>query len=171
MLGMSPLVAGQAEGANTPNNVKQLSLGWMIGFLFAVSFLGLFSIVPLRKVRKYTLNKSQFWFSLIKFLITINFDIIIASLTSHLFSTPLTFQNECPTDDDLKVQVNIPKWDCNCISHQQLSYTQRSQACKVSIYINVLLFLFFLFLHAIFRLKGDRKFITFAILIKAMINC
>jgi len=58
MLGMSPIVAGQAEGANTPNNVKQLSLGWMIGFLFAVSFLGLFSIVPLRKVRKYTLNKS-----------------------------------------------------------------------------------------------------------------
>ncbi|KAL0004956.1 hypothetical protein SO802_012517 [Lithocarpus litseifolius] len=50
ILGMSPLVAGQAEEANTPNNVKQLSLGWMIGFLFAVSFLGLFSIVPLRKM-------------------------------------------------------------------------------------------------------------------------
>nr|POE76840.1 putative metal-nicotianamine transporter ysl7 [Quercus suber] len=29
---------------------KKLSLGWMIGFLFAVSFLGLFSVVPLRKI-------------------------------------------------------------------------------------------------------------------------
>uniref|UniRef100_A0A2N9G508 Metal-nicotianamine transporter YSL7 n=1 Tax=Fagus sylvatica TaxID=28930 RepID=A0A2N9G508_FAGSY len=33
-------------------------------------------------------------------------------------------------DDDLKVQANLPKWDCNCISHQQLSYTQRSQTSK-----------------------------------------
>jgi len=31
-------------------DIKKLSLGWMIGFLFAVSFLGLFSVVPLRKV-------------------------------------------------------------------------------------------------------------------------
>ncbi|KAK9992771.1 hypothetical protein SO802_022474 [Lithocarpus litseifolius] len=29
---------------------KKLSLGWMIGFLFVVSFLGLFSVVPLRKI-------------------------------------------------------------------------------------------------------------------------
>ncbi|KAK4573942.1 hypothetical protein RGQ29_031756 [Quercus rubra] len=31
-------------------DVKKLSLGWMIGFLFVVSFLGLFSVVPLRKI-------------------------------------------------------------------------------------------------------------------------
>ncbi|KAL4597296.1 hypothetical protein ACB092_12G223500 [Castanea dentata] len=29
---------------------KKLSLGWMISFLFVVSFLGLFSVVPLRKI-------------------------------------------------------------------------------------------------------------------------
>ncbi|KAL4597287.1 hypothetical protein ACB092_12G222800 [Castanea dentata] len=29
---------------------KKLSLGWIIGFLFVVSFLGLFSVVPLRKI-------------------------------------------------------------------------------------------------------------------------
>ncbi|KAK9992784.1 hypothetical protein SO802_022487 [Lithocarpus litseifolius] len=29
---------------------KKLSLGWIIGFLFIVSFLGLFSVVPLRKI-------------------------------------------------------------------------------------------------------------------------
>lgn len=50
LLGMSARVASQADEGNTPINVKNLSLGWMIGFLFAVSFVGLFSIVPLRKV-------------------------------------------------------------------------------------------------------------------------
>ncbi|CAN6227877.1 unnamed protein product [Urochloa humidicola] len=41
-------------GADYPGNrsvdVKNPSLGWMIGFMFAVSFLGLFSVVALRKV-------------------------------------------------------------------------------------------------------------------------
>lgn len=41
-------------GADYPGNraedVKNPSLGWMIGFMFVVSFLGLFSLVPLRKV-------------------------------------------------------------------------------------------------------------------------
>ncbi|OAY52142.1 probable metal-nicotianamine transporter YSL7 [Manihot esculenta] len=50
MLGMSSTIAAQAEGGNTPSNVKNLSIGWMIGFLFVVSFVGLFSIVPLRKL-------------------------------------------------------------------------------------------------------------------------
>ncbi|KAJ6919047.1 metal-nicotianamine transporter YSL7 [Populus alba x Populus x berolinensis] len=38
--------------------MKELHLGWMIGFLFAVSFVGLFSIVPLRKlmILKYKLT-------------------------------------------------------------------------------------------------------------------
>ncbi|WOL11444.1 putative metal-nicotianamine transporter YSL6 isoform X1 [Canna indica] len=41
-------------GADYPGNraedVKNPSLGWMIGFMFVVSFLGLFSLVALRKV-------------------------------------------------------------------------------------------------------------------------
>ncbi|KAL5864521.1 hypothetical protein ACOSQ3_002035 [Xanthoceras sorbifolium] len=35
---------------NRAEDVKNPGLGWMIGFLFVVSFLGLFSLVPLRKV-------------------------------------------------------------------------------------------------------------------------
>ncbi|CAL0322974.1 unnamed protein product [Lupinus luteus] len=35
---------------NRAEDVKNPSLGWMIGFMFVVSFLGLFSLVPLRKV-------------------------------------------------------------------------------------------------------------------------
>jgi hypothetical protein len=35
---------------NRAEDVKNPGLGWMIGFLFVVSFLGLFSLTPLRKV-------------------------------------------------------------------------------------------------------------------------
>ncbi|CAA3023759.1 probable metal-nicotianamine transporter YSL7 [Olea europaea subsp. europaea] len=58
LLGMSAKIAAQADAGNTPMNVKKLSLGWIIGFLFTVSFVGLFSIVPLRKmmILKYTLT-------------------------------------------------------------------------------------------------------------------
>lgn len=51
LFGMSEVVAKQSPEANTPLNIKNPHLGWMIGFLFTVSFLGLFSVVPLRKVR------------------------------------------------------------------------------------------------------------------------
>ncbi|CAL5325479.1 unnamed protein product [Camellia sinensis] len=58
LLGMSRCIAAQADEASNPINVKNLSLGWMIGFLFLVSFVGLFSIVPLRKmiILKYKLT-------------------------------------------------------------------------------------------------------------------
>lgn len=35
---------------NRAEDVKNPALGWMIGFMFVVSFLGLFSLVPLRKI-------------------------------------------------------------------------------------------------------------------------
>ncbi|WZZ06215.1 hypothetical protein YC2023_092136 [Brassica napus] len=50
LFGMSEVVAKQSAEANTPLNIKNPHLGWMIGFLFTVSFLGLFSVVPLRKI-------------------------------------------------------------------------------------------------------------------------
>lgn len=58
VLGMSGVIAAQGDGANTPLNIKNPHVGWMMGFLFAVSFLGLFSIMPLRKVMimKYKLT-------------------------------------------------------------------------------------------------------------------
>lgn len=44
ILGMTSLVAGQSDGGNTPDNMKKLAIGWLMGFLFVVSF------VPLRKI-------------------------------------------------------------------------------------------------------------------------
>lgn len=50
LFGMSEVIAKQSHEANSAQNMKNPSLGWMIGFLFVVSFLGLFSVVPLRKI-------------------------------------------------------------------------------------------------------------------------
>lgn len=47
---MSETIASQATEANDAQNVKDPQIGWMIGFLFLVSFVGLFALVPLRKV-------------------------------------------------------------------------------------------------------------------------
>ncbi|KAK9117880.1 hypothetical protein Scep_015973 [Stephania cephalantha] len=50
LLGMSDRVANQIIEDRNAENIKNPSLGWMIGFLFIVSFIGLFSVVPLRKI-------------------------------------------------------------------------------------------------------------------------
>lgn len=42
--------SGTSTAGNTPNTVKDPSIGWMVGFLFLVTFGGIFVLVPLRKV-------------------------------------------------------------------------------------------------------------------------
>lgn len=46
---------------NRAEDVKNPGLLWMMGFIFVVSFLGLFSLVPLRKV--YSVSISCFFFT------------------------------------------------------------------------------------------------------------
>ena len=41
---------GSSESGNRVQDVKNPSLGWIIAFVFTVSFVGIFSLVPLRKV-------------------------------------------------------------------------------------------------------------------------
>ncbi|KAF8389582.1 hypothetical protein HHK36_024098 [Tetracentron sinense] len=50
LFGMSEVIAKQSTEANDAQNIKNPKLAWMIGFLFVVSFLGLFSVLPLRKI-------------------------------------------------------------------------------------------------------------------------
>ncbi|KAK2440489.1 putative metal-nicotianamine transporter ysl7 [Trifolium repens] len=50
LFAMSPTVAKQLPEEAGAMNIKSPGLGWMIAFLFVVSFLGLFSVVPLRKI-------------------------------------------------------------------------------------------------------------------------
>ncbi|XVE90575.1 hypothetical protein DITRI_Ditri20bG0089100 [Diplodiscus trichospermus] len=47
LFGMSERISKQSGDTG---GFKNLSLGWIVGFLFVVSFLGLFSVVPLRKI-------------------------------------------------------------------------------------------------------------------------
>lgn len=49
IFGMSSKVAQRGD-KYLGKNAKDPELGWIIGFLFVVSFLGLFSVVPLRKI-------------------------------------------------------------------------------------------------------------------------
>lgn len=42
-------VGAETEG-NTPGSTKEPGIGWMTGFLFVTSFVGLLALVPLRKV-------------------------------------------------------------------------------------------------------------------------
>jgi hypothetical protein len=48
---MSDRIASQSTEANDPQNIKNPQLLWIIGFLLVVSFIGLFGLVPLRKVK------------------------------------------------------------------------------------------------------------------------
>ncbi|XP_033509093.1 metal-nicotianamine transporter YSL1 isoform X1 [Nicotiana tomentosiformis] len=43
-------LAGVGTMGNTSNSYKKLEIGWMIGYLLVVCFIGLFVLVPLRKV-------------------------------------------------------------------------------------------------------------------------
>lgn len=50
MFGKSWMVASQTGEEHNPANIKNPSMGWMIAFLFAVSFIGVILAEPLRKV-------------------------------------------------------------------------------------------------------------------------
>ncbi|PNT61516.1 hypothetical protein BRADI_5g16160v3 [Brachypodium distachyon] len=50
LLAMSDRIASQSTEADNPQNIKNPHLGWIIGFLLLVSFIGLFGLVPLRKI-------------------------------------------------------------------------------------------------------------------------
>lgn len=54
LFGMSDRIAAQSSDRG---DTKNPGLLWIIGFLFVVSFLGLFSVVPLRKVTYESLQK------------------------------------------------------------------------------------------------------------------
>ncbi|KAL0356433.1 UNVERIFIED_CONTAM: putative metal-nicotianamine transporter YSL5 [Sesamum radiatum] len=50
LFGMSERIAQQSEDTKDAFDYKNPALGWMISFLFVVSFIGLFAVLPLRKI-------------------------------------------------------------------------------------------------------------------------
>jgi len=49
-------LAGEETEGNVPGSYKEPGIGWMTGFLFAVSFVGIVALIPLRKVGKTELS-------------------------------------------------------------------------------------------------------------------
>lgn len=43
-------LSGVENEGNSPNAIKEPGFGWMTAFLFVVCFVGLFVLIPLRKV-------------------------------------------------------------------------------------------------------------------------
>lgn len=43
-------LAGENTPGNAPGSYKQPAIGWMTGFLLAITFVGLLNLLPLRKV-------------------------------------------------------------------------------------------------------------------------
>ena len=134
LLAMSERIAKQSTDTL---DIKKLSLGWMIGYLFVVSFLRLFSVVPLRKVYRIFVHFRKIQVALMgnkrkeKKRITLE---ISSSNTRKLcrscyFSTMIRFM--VVSDHDHRLQTDVSEWYCNCSSYQQLPYSSRSQASKV----------------------------------------
>jgi len=112
---MSDKIAKQATEAKDANNIKDPHLGWMIGFLFLVSFIGLFALVPLRKVcLQFFSPLCSYWFT--------------------VWKQTCSYQLNFVSDYDCWLQADLSKWHSHCISHQRVSHTWGSQACKVCPY-------------------------------------
>jgi hypothetical protein len=56
MNGKSYARLGPDYPGNRAEDVKDPSMGWMTAYLFTVSFLGIFSLVPLRQVSSFSLS-------------------------------------------------------------------------------------------------------------------
>lgn len=52
-------LVGQDYPGNRMEDIRDPSLGWMIGFMFLIALIGPFSIVMLRKVLLFLVEKSR----------------------------------------------------------------------------------------------------------------
>lgn len=114
LFALSENIAKQATEANDAMNIKNPHLGWIIGFLFLVSFVGLFALVPMRKVE--------------------------TSLPQYFLHIYSIFKNTCHgcqleylvADYDCGLQADVSEWHCNCLPYQRIPHTPGCRACKVS---------------------------------------
>ena len=116
---MSEIIAQQDPETNTPANVKDPQIGWMIGFLLLVSFVGLFALVPLRKV-----NNLQ--------LVSILSTFVVTESRQYI-----TIKSLAGTDYDRRLQADLSKWHSKCLSYQWFPHARRCKPCKLN-YLNVI---------------------------------
>jgi hypothetical protein len=80
-------MAGEETEGNVPGSYKEPGIGWMTGFLFAVSFVGIVALIPLRKVGKLS--------SLIYSQEVKNCDIYLSILLPQSCSVPHYCPSKC----------------------------------------------------------------------------
>jgi hypothetical protein len=109
---MSGTIANKVTEANDAQNIKEPHLGWMIGFMFLVSFVGLFALVPLRKVYA-----------------SLSDSILPGHFAKRNF---YDYQRGCMFSGyDSGLQTDLPKWYCDRLPHQWIPRTSGYRACKV----------------------------------------
>lgn len=107
---MSGNIAKQATEANDALNIKNPELGWIMGFLFLVSFVGLFALVPMRKVdASPSLPTASCYlhiqYAKINLLWFVNWNICLVA------------------DYDCGLQADIPEWHRDCLPYQWIPHT------------------------------------------------
>jgi hypothetical protein len=119
MFGMSERISEQSGETREPNSIKNPGLGWMVGFLYIVSFLGLFSVVPLRKVLQP---------------FPPSFQVKLRRCCTYNTETQMMIMHVAillSTDYDHRLQAHLPEWHGDCTPYQQLPHPSGRQACQV----------------------------------------
>jgi len=99
---MSGAIAKKTE-SNEPQDIKDPHLGWMIGFMFLVSFVGLFALVPLRKVEA-----------------SLSHCILQGNSAKRFYDYQLKYMF---SGYDCRLQTDLPKWSCYCLPPQWIPCT------------------------------------------------
>jgi hypothetical protein len=121
MFGMSERISEQSGETRETINIKNPGLGWMIGFLYIVSFLGLFSVVPLRKVLQSFPPSFQVKGAAFTHTHTQKPRLVMIMHVAVFLST----------DYDHRLQAHLPEWHGDCTPYQQLPHPSGRQACQV----------------------------------------
>ncbi|KAH9614982.1 hypothetical protein KSS87_015395 [Heliosperma pusillum] len=101
-------LAGVNTVGNTAASYRELQIGWMTAYLFVVCFVGLFVLVPLRKVR-LTINQLK-----------------AKQLTSSLVVDTDLSRLHAFADTDNRLQLGISKWYGDCCPNKWIPYKRRS---------------------------------------------
>jgi hypothetical protein len=84
--------AGVDTEGNTPGSTKEPGIGWMTGFLFVSSFVGLLALVPLRKVKCFL--QFSWWIDCLCFISAGVLEVILHELMIASFQLNLNLNRQ-----------------------------------------------------------------------------
>jgi hypothetical protein len=133
---------------NVPGSYREPAIGWMTGFLLAVSFVGLLTLLPLRKVLSrgplfslifpcptfssvYSLFEPRY----LNFLWLLLLAVLVNSIRStstqpgcFLYFSPflkIELQTKLFSGARHRLQTHLSKWDSHRGSHKRVPHTSR----------------------------------------------